>query len=152
MKSLSLYSSIICLLFTLAAHSQSEPPINQRPTEKPSLFNLLPEKISCSETALRNIFSMQLNNTVSVELSQFLKIEGAVIAKVAVSADQLSINIRCSNYKNALLNISRITEADGHYTYIGRMVNPQQGDVLLLWQENGQYSLIKQKQLLTMVE
>lgn len=81
-----------------------------------------------------------------------MKVEGLVLAKVAITPQQLSINIRCTNYQDALLNISRITETDGSFTYIGRIVSPRHGDVLLLWQENGQYAFIKKKQLLTMVE
>ena len=81
-----------------------------------------------------------------------MKVEGLVLAKVAITPQQLSINIRCTNYQNALLNISRITESDGSFTYIGRIVSPRHGDVLLLWQENGQYAFIKKQQLLTMVE
>ena len=81
-----------------------------------------------------------------------MKLEGTVLAKVAVTPEQLSINIRCTNFQDALLNISRITEADGSFSYIGRIVSPRHGDVLLLWKQNGQYSFIRQKQLLTMVE
>ena len=152
MKFLCLWGTIACMSMATNAHSQSAPPLNQRPAEKATLFNQLPEKNYCSATALQHIFSDSVNSTIAVTLSTSLKVEGIVLAKVAVTPDQLSINIRCTNYQDALLNVSRITEADGSFNYIGRIVSPRHGDVLLLWQENGQYFFIRQKQLLTMVE
>ena len=153
MKILCSWATIACMLITVTANSQlSALPLNQHPVEKATLFNQLPEKISCPVNALQNIFSAAVNGNINVSLGTQLKIEGMVIAKVAVTPDQLSINIRCSNFHNALLNISRITQTDGSFSYIGRMVSLQHGDVLLLWEENGQYSFIKQKQLLAMVE
>ncbi len=152
MKFLYLWGTIACMLTTYGANCQLTPPLNQHPTEKAALFAQLPDKISCSATSLQNIFSAAVNANISIAVSPQLKIEGLVIAKAAITADQLSINIRCTNYQDALLNISRLTEADGSFSYVGRIVSPRHGDVLLLWQENGQYSFIKQKQLLTMVE
>jgi hypothetical protein len=152
MKILCLWGIVACMLTTLHANCQNSPPLNQHPVEKPALFNQLPEKVSCSTASLQNIFSASANSNITIAISAALKLEGTVLAKVAVTPEQLSINIRCSNYQDALLNISRITEANGSFSYIGRMVSPRHGDVLLLWQENGQYSFIRQKQLLTMVE
>jgi len=152
MKFVYLWGTITCMLMAFNADSQSVAPLNQHPVEKAPLFNQLPEKFVCPLSALQNIFTASLNNSLSIALGNSLKIEGIVIAKAAVGPDQLSINIRCNNYKNALLNISRLTQADGSFTYIGRMVSPQHGDVMLLWEENGQYTFIRQKQLLAMVE
>ena len=151
MKVLYLWGSIACMLLSAQANCQTAP-LNQHPVEKPMLFNQLPEKIACTSASLQNIFTAALNNPLSVSLGTQLKIEGTVIAKTAVTASQLSINIRCSNFQNALLNISRITQTDGSFSYIGRIVSMQHGDVLLLWEENGQYTFVKQKQLLSMVE
>ena len=152
MKFLYLWGTLAGMLMAMNADCQLAPPLNQRPTEKAALFSQLPEKISCSTTSLKNIFQASVNSNITVMVSAAMKIEGLVLAKCAVTPEQLSINIRCTNYQDALLNISRITEADGSFTYIGRMVSPRHGDVLLLWQENGQYAFIRQQQLLTMVE
>lgn len=152
MKFLCLCGTLACMLMALYANSQSSAlPLNQHPLEKAQLFNLLPEKISCEASSLKNIFTAGLNNNINVSLGQ-LKIEGVVIAKCAVTPEQLSINIRCSNFQNAMLNISRLIQSDGSVKYAGRIVSLNHGDVLLLWEENGQYSFIRQKQLLAMVE
>jgi hypothetical protein len=152
MKYLHLQATILCMLLVFTAACQVIVPVNQHPVEKPSLFNQLPDKFICPLSTLQNIFASGLNNRLSTDLGNQLHIEGIVLAKVAVTAQQLSINIRCTNFQNALLNISRLSQPDGSFKYAGRIVSPNHGDVLLLWEENGQYSFIKQKQLLTMVE
>jgi len=151
MKFLYLWGSISCMLLCAAAHCQTAP-LNQHPVEKPLLFAQLPEKISCTAASLENIFSAALNSNISLPFGTQLKIEGTVIARLAVTPEQLSINIRCNNFQQALLNISRLTQPDGSFLYAGRIVSLKHGDVLLLWEENGQYAFIRQKQLLAMVE
>ena len=152
MKFICVWVTIACTFAALTTQCQITPPVNQRQAEKASLFSQLPAKISCSTNSLQNIFSVAVNSPVSIAVNPGMKVEGLVIAKAAISPEQLSINIRCSNFQDALLNISRIKEQDGSFSYIGRMVSPRHGDVLLLWQENGQYAFIRQKQLLSMVE
>ena len=152
MKTVFLWSLLMTVLMTLPGKAQIHPPLNQHPSDKPFLFSQLPEKFSIPVTALKAIFAVPSNAGVNLSLSEKLKIEGIVTARRAISPEQLSINIKCTNYQNALLNLSRITEADGTVSYIGRMVSLQHGDVLLLWAEKGQYNFVRQKQLLAMVE
>ena len=140
----------MCLVFALNGTAQIA--VNQHPVEKPALFHELPEKFSCSLPALKTLFTSVANGKVAIQLSNQLQLNGTVLEKVAVSSQQLSVNIRCDNFQNALLNISRLTLENGTYKYVGRMVSPAHGDVLLLWEDNGQYYFIKQKQLLSMVE
>jgi hypothetical protein len=140
----------ICILLSFSGTAQV--PVNQHPVEKPALFAALPGKFSCSINALQSLFGSAANGRVNLQLSNQLQLNGIVLEKVAVSNQQVSINIRCNNYQNALLNISRITLDNGNYKYVGRLVSPAHGDVLLLWEDKGQYYFIKQKQLLSMVE
>ena len=159
MKNRRFQGTIICILLSYAASAQvATAPLNQHPIEKAGLFNNLPEQLTCSSSTLQQFFSANTNNRFSKDqnnqlmLNSQLPIEGVVLEKVVVSPQQLSINIRCSNLQNALLNISRITQPDGSYKYTGRIVSPNHGDILFLKEEKGQYSFVKQKQLLTMVE
>jgi hypothetical protein len=151
MRLLHLWGSIIGILCCICAKAQA-PPINQHPVEKPLLFQQLPEKINCPLPVLQQIFAASPDSNIYISLGTQARIEGTVIAKIAISPEQLSINIRCNNFQQALLNVSRITKADGSFSYIGRIVSLRHGDVLLLWEENGQYYFIRDKQLLTMVE
>jgi hypothetical protein len=159
MKHLHLQGIIISLLLVQSAFCQSSSeeinvPLNQHPVEKPALFGQLPQKFDCPLNTLNNIFTARTmnDNSFRADISNVFHIEGIVIARTAISPQQLSINIRCTNFNNALLNISRIIKPDGSIKYTGRVVSPLHGDILLLQENNGQYSFIKQKQLLTMVE
>lgn len=150
MKRLSIAVSAVLLLLSFACTAQVA--VKQHPVEKPALFAALPEKFSCSAIVLQNLFTSTVNGRVNASLNNQLQLSGTVLEKVAVSAQQVSINIRCSNFNDALLNISRITLDNGNYKYVGRLVNPGYGDVLLLWEEKGQYYFVRQKRLLSMVE
>jgi hypothetical protein len=152
MKSICVWAVTACLLTSLATRCQPPATRHQRQPDKTKLFSQLPAKISCSTSSLQTIFTAAVNSPVCMIVSPLLTVEGLVIAKAAISPEQMSINIRCSNFRDALLNLSRIKEKDGSYSYIGRMVSRHHADVLLLWQENGQYAFIRQKQLLSMVE
>jgi hypothetical protein len=152
MKRLPLQGTLLLILLGFTATCQVNIPLNQHPIEKTPLFNQLPEKLVCPAAVLENIFSQKPDSRLNAKLSSQFSIEGIVVEKTLVTAQQLSINIRCTNFQNALFNISRITQQDGSFRYIGRIVSPAHGDVLLLQEEKGEYSFIKQKQLLSMVE
>jgi hypothetical protein len=152
MKCLHLQGTILLILFGYTVNSQVNVPLNQHPTIKPTLFNQLPEKLICPVAVLQNIFDSNSNTRLDVKLANHFNVEGIVLERTTVTPQQLSINIRCTNFKNALLNISRVTHQDGSVTFTGRMISPAYGDVLLLCEEKGEYSFVKQKQLLSMVE
>lgn len=144
---------LLALLFSAAtATAQNLPPINQHPVVKPLLFAAVPNQFIVSTNLLQQLFLKEKNATVAARLHTSLAIEGYVLEKTMVTNLQLSINIRCTNYNNALLNISQLTQADGSTVYTGRLVNPASGDLLLLQAINGGYAFIKQQQLHTMVD
>ena len=63
-----------------------------------------------------------------------------------------TINIRLTNYDQALFTISRISGKDEKESFTGRIVHRNYGDVLLLVQENEKFYLRKEKQSLFLVE
>ncbi len=152
MKCLPLQATLIFMLIGLTTNCQKSIPLNQHPVEKTLLFRKVPEKIDCPLTFLQNIFSVKTNDRLNAKLSENFSIEGIMLERSNVTAQQVSINIRCTNFQNALFNIARIKQDDGSFIYTGRIVSPAHGDMLLLQEEKGQYNFIKQKQLVTMVE
>jgi hypothetical protein len=141
---------LICITFI--ARSQQLPYIDQHPEEKPALFASLPDKFSVSPSLLKQLFTSSDNNHLSINISKQFIVEGIVLEKVKISAQQESINIRCTNYANALLNISIIRLPNNKIRYTGRIISPKHGDVLTLVEEKEQYYFTRQKQLLTMVQ
>lgn len=147
------YTAVVAVFMLLSLSSiAQDAPVNQHPVEKTALFSQLPEKFYCPVTVLQQLFSNNVNAKFSTRLGNELQLDGTVLEKKAITAQQLSINIRCTNFQDALLNISQVVSEDGTTKYIGRIISPYHGDVLLLWQDKGDYYFIKQKQLLTMVE
>lgn len=140
------------LCVTTLTKAQDAPYIIQHPEEKQALFAALPEKLSISNSLLEQLFSRSINQHFAVTISKQFIIDATVLEKVIISPQQESINIRCANYANALLNISRITLPDSKIRFTGRIISPLHGDVLTLTEENGQYYFTRQKQLLTMVQ
>lgn len=148
-----LYCSII------TASAQTISPLNdkntilaprQQLTEKPRLFARLPERFTVGKPILDKLFTTGSRH-ISAGNQEF-PFEGEVIEKVQKNPNVVSVNIRLSNYEGAILNVSRIINSDLSVSYVGRAVNINSGDILLLKNENGKFYFTKEKQSLTMVE
>ncbi|MBC7903436.1 MAG: hypothetical protein H7Y27_08430 [Gemmatimonadaceae bacterium] len=140
-----------CVIFCSMLHAQGLP-INQHPVQKPLLFSSLPDKFSCSASFFEQLFVGQTGKPIVLKTGKELQLNGMIVERVQISGKQLSINFRCSNFQNALLNVSRITISDGNYRYTGRIVSPAHGDMLLLTEEDGIYSFLRKNGVLTLVE
>jgi hypothetical protein len=140
------------LCVTIITKAQETPHVNQHPEEKPALFAALPENLPISPAVLQQLFSRTTNQHFALSINLQFIIDAWVLEKVTISPQQESINVRCANYANALLNISRIKLPDNKTRFTGRIISPSHGDVLSLTEENGQYYFTRQKQLLTMVQ
>lgn len=120
-------------------------------TEKPRVFSRLPEKFTVGRPGLDKIFTATSKRLSSASNPEF-PFEGEIVERVQKNPNVVSINIRLTNYDGALLNISRIINSDLSVSYVGRAVNRNSGDVLLLKHENGNFYFTKEKQSLSMVE
>jgi hypothetical protein len=149
MKRIILY--FLLLSSSLLAKSQT-PTVDQNPRQKTPLFAAHPDKIIIAPVVLDQLFASAANEPVTAIISRSLMIEGVVLEKIAVGLLQESINIRCSNYANALLNVSRIQTGNNKVKYTARIISPAHGDTYVLKEEDGQYSFQKQQQLQTMIQ
>jgi hypothetical protein len=150
----NLYAAgLSCLLALMAftSYSQVEPPLNQPATNKPSLFASLPEKFECSTDQLEKIFSFSPAQKISLKLNSAFSIEGILAEKFERSNHFTTINIKLSNYSDALFNLSRTEDKSG-ISYTGRIVSIKHSDALVLKKENGKYFFLKQQQQFLMVE
>lgn len=119
--------------------------------EKPKLFNNLPEKFTVGKLFLQQLFAGEINS-ISIPVSNGALLQGEVVERVQKNPNVMSINIKLTNYDNALFNVSRIILSDLSVSYTGRVINIKNGDVLLLNRENEQFYLTKEKQSLVTVE
>ena len=119
---------------------------------KSSLFVSLPAKSVCNRSELEKISQLPKFAHVSLLISDNLVFSGEVIEKVELTDGIKNINIRLSNFGNALLNISFLNQQDNTYKIMGRVIHPKNADALVIAEENGKYYITKHKMEFFMVE
>lgn len=120
--------------------------------EKSTLFASLPQKSPCSRPELEKILRYTKFEKFSIKLSDNLLLAGEVIEKVETSPGIQNINVRLSNYGNALLNISIFSQPDSTNTIVARIIHPKHADALVIAEENGRYYVTRHKMEFFMVE
>ena len=142
----NLLKGIICLsvFFVCLKTNSQTPPVREPDMNRPSLFQNLPEKISCRISDLTALLESETGRTVSFAFSANSNFQG-VVSSVASKFDNTlnSVVIRSTNFPGAALSFSRITKEDGTYAYVGRIISFQHGDAYEINLENGQYYFIK---------
>lgn len=151
MKKFYALACMAVLLCANHARSQASPPLNQHVSDKPLLFTSLPQKLECNLEEIDRLFTSEQSQKMHLQLNNQLILEGVIAEKVQRSPEVLSINFKAINYGGALFNISRIIQ-HGTIRYTGRIVNKDNGDVLMMVKDNEKYYFTKLSQRLTMVE
>jgi hypothetical protein len=141
------------LAINLSSFSFAQETISKgKPAERPLLFAHLPSKFSCNKAELEKIAGIAKSQQVSIQLNDKLTLFGEILENLQTSARLQNINIRLSNFGNALLHISIIKQADNSNKFVGRIIHPKHGDALIISEENGRYYVTKQKMEFFMVE
>ena len=111
---------------------------------RPTLFQNLPNKISCRVNDLSALLESEIGQPVSFSLAGNLSFQG-IVSSVASKFDNtlVSVVIRSTNFAGAALSFSKITKEDGTYNYVGRIISFQHGDAYEIRLENGQYFFVK---------
>lgn len=111
---------------------------------RPTLFQTLPEKISCRINDLTALLQSETGKTVSILFTNNTYFEGTV-SSVASHFDNnlLSVVVRSTNFPGAALSFSKVTNENGAVSYSGRIISFQHGDAYEIHQENGQYYFVK---------
>ena len=142
----NLLKGIVCLslIFVCLKSNAQTPPVREPDMNRPSLFQNLPEKISCRINDLSAFLESEIGRNISFLFSGNLSFEG-VISSVASKFDNTlqSIVVRSTNFPGAALSFSRIKKEDGTFSYVGRILSFQHGDAYEINQENGQYFFVK---------
>ena len=142
----NLVKGIICLSlsFTCLHSNAQSPPVREPDMNRPTLFQNLPNKISCRITELSSLLESEIGKPVSYSFTDNLNFQG-VVSSVASKFDNTltSVVIRSTNFPGAALSFSRITKDDGTVAYVGRIISFQHGDAYEINLENGQYYFVK---------
>ena len=143
----NLVKGFICLsLFSicLQSNAQKPAPVREPDMNRPTLFQNLPNKISCRINDLSSLLGLEIGKPVSFSLVDNLNFQG-VVSSVASKFDNTlnSVVIRSTNFPGAALSFSRVTKEDGTFSYVGRIISFQHGDAYEINLENGQYYFVK---------
>ena len=142
----NLVKGIICLsLFLICQQSNAQTlPVREPDMNRPSLFQNLPNKISCRINDLSALLDLETGKPVSFSFVNNLNFQG-VISSVASKSDNTlsSVVIRSTNFPGAALSFSRIKKEDGTFSYVGLIISFQHGDAYEINLENGQYYFVK---------
>lgn len=133
---------VVCSTASISVSAQ-QPVIRQTDHTRPVLMAQLPKRFECTLPALQQLSRSRISDHISLPLG-ITQFAGEVVDKVQQSPGVLSMNIRATNMPGALFTISVITEADNTQKLVGRIVNPQSDEVLVLTEENNRYFWVKQ--------
>jgi hypothetical protein len=132
--------------------AQATRPEKSANPDKPFIFSALPERFECATAALKQVFSAQLNDAISIPLPGNRFFKGVVKARVQRDANVLSVNVHSTNFPGAMLNLSLIIQPDKTEKIIGRVLNPQKGDALVIERVNDRYFISKDLQKFVMTD
>jgi hypothetical protein len=142
----NLLKGIVCLsvFFVCLKTNAQTPPVREPDMNRPSLFQNLPEKISCHINDLSALLESETGRNISFQFTGNLSFQGVISSVVSKFDNTLhSVVVRSTNFPGAALSFSRITKEDGTFSYVGRILSFQHGDAYEISQENGQYFFIK---------
>jgi hypothetical protein len=144
----NLVKGFICLsvFFIGVKLNAQNPPVTVREPDmnRPSLFQNLPEKISCRVNDLASLLQSEVGQTISFSFTNNINFQGTVSSVATKFENTLqSIVIRSTNFPGAALSFSKLTKDDGTISYVGRIISFQHGDAYEITNENGQYYFVK---------
>jgi hypothetical protein len=115
-------------------------------TAKPNLFDSYAANISCPKSELDKIFTTQEGGLLKLSFGNNFQFTGTVTSSIQRYTNLQSVIIKSNNSDSLLLGISKRTNDDRSFTYIGRIINQKYGDAFeLKLDNNGNYFLNKIK-------
>ena len=142
----NLAKGLICLsvFFAGIKLNAQTPPVREPDMNRPSLFQNLPEKITCRVNDLSALLDAEVGTNVSLAFADNVNFKG-VVSSVAIKFENTlhSIVIRSTNFPGAALSFSKLIKEDGTVSFIGRIISFQHGDAYEITMENGQYYFVK---------
>ena len=95
----------------------------QNNNPKPKQFSNFPETINCSEQELAKVFITSPGQNISLVFSDNFTFSGTVTSNLVKYANLQSAVIVSPDYSNTVFGVSKITNADGSISYVGRIIN-----------------------------
>ena len=143
MKNLNAAGLLVACIFAFQSISaQQETGTLKTTLLKAKTLAQLPSKLECNTLAVQNLSSRRISDKVALNLGNF-EFAGELVDKVQPEQGVQSMNIRSTSIPGALCTVSVITQDDNTQKLVGRIINPQSDEVLVLTEENNRYFWIK---------
>jgi hypothetical protein len=118
MKTLT-YAVLALLFSTSFTFSFAQKATNQ----KKSVFAEFPGSIEISKLTLKNTLFASSGETINIPFNDKFVFTGKVMSNEKKYDDLQSMIIKSENLTNTLFKLSRITNKDNSFTYVGRIIN-----------------------------
>jgi hypothetical protein len=144
MKRIKTYALSVLLLCSFMSRAQDEKsvPVNEPDYNKPKIFDDLPQRMALQATDLEALFRFKTGESVNLTVTKGFILQGTV-ASTSDANGVKSVVIRSAQRSGATFTFTRVSDTDGSFKYIGRMLSRSNGDALELVHEKGQYTLVK---------
>lgn len=95
-------------------------------------------------SVLESLLDMQVGQTVNVPLTGTFRMIGSIVSKSdPIDPSVKSVVIRSTNRLGATMTFTRTTNANGGFSYLGRIISYKNSDAYEFTQENGSYVMVK---------
>ena len=108
--------SLMLSIITMTGFSQNNAP-------KPKQFDNFPGVVNCSEAELSKIFNASSGQAISLSFSNNFIFSGSVTSNIVKYNNLQTAVIVSPDYSNTIFSVSKITDAGGSISYIGRIIN-----------------------------
>jgi hypothetical protein len=143
MKNLNAVGLLVACIFAFQSISAQQRPVIQKPVLlKASTLAQLPSKLECNIPALQKLSSTRISDKVALALGNY-EFAGELVERVQPETGVQSMNIRSTSIPGALCTVSVITQDDNTQKLVGRIINPQSDEVMVLTEENNRYFWVK---------
>lgn len=143
MKNLNAAGLLVACIFAFQSISAQQETVNPKLTLlKAKTLAQLPSKLECNTPALQSLSTLRKSDKVALNLGNF-EFAGELVESIRPSAGVQSMNIRSTSMPGAMCTVSVITQNDNTQKLIGRIINPQSDEVMVLTEENNRYYWVK---------
>ncbi len=137
-------SLMLSFLFLNAAAQNNNPPVNEPDYNQPKLFADAPQKFNVDISVLETLLDIPVGQSVNFPLTGTFRMIGSVVSKSDPADPSVkSVVIRSTNRQGATMTFTKVMNANGGYSYLGRIISFKNSDAYEFAAENGGYVLVK---------
>ena len=135
-------STALCVCLLHASAQNHNVTVKEPDYNKPELFKDLPRQMKLQLTDLQSIIDLPVGSIVKTQIADHFIFQGTIVSK-ADDPKVKSVVVKSINRVGATLTFTKTLQANGTFSYVGRIISFKHADAYEIVQENGQYLLQK---------